>query len=203
MLGLWFLGRDVEDLYGRAEFTRLYLALIVFSGIAWAAVSAAHGTPGELMGASGGVVGIVLLYALNFPRRTILFMFVIPMPAWVMGVLLVAFDVLGQTGHGDQHIAYTGHLAGALFAFLYYHQHWNFGRLIGGGFGLSRLFSRRRLSIHREKDDSPEATDSAEEQEIDRILEKIHREGEGSLTRKERRQLETASREYQKRLHGE
>ena len=45
--------------------------------------------------------------------------------------------------------------------------------------------------------------DSAEEQEIDRILEKIHREGESSLTRKERRLLETASREYQKRLRGE
>ena len=34
---------------------------------------------------------------------------------------------------------------------------------------------------------------------VDRILEKISREGEGSLTRKERRTLETASRQYQNR----
>ena len=39
MLGLWFLGRDIEDLYGRAEFYRLYLAMVVFGGVVWAAVN--------------------------------------------------------------------------------------------------------------------------------------------------------------------
>ena len=34
---------------------------------------------------------------------------------------------------------------------------------------------------------------------MDRILEKIYREGEASLTAKERKTLETASREYQRR----
>ena len=38
---------------------------------------------------------------------------------------------------------------------------------------------------------------------VNRILEKIHREGEGSLTRKERRVLENASREYQRRRRPE
>ena len=34
---------------------------------------------------------------------------------------------------------------------------------------------------------------------MDRILEKIYREGEASLTAKERKTLETASREYQRK----
>ena len=37
-------------------------------------------------------------------------------------------------------------------------------------------------------------------QEVDRILEKISRQGEASLTAKERHTLETASREYQKKM---
>jgi len=39
--------------------------------------------------------------------------------------------------------------------------------------------------------------------EVDHILEKIHRNGENSLTRKERRILENASREYQRRRRPE
>ena len=46
MLGLWFLGRDVEDLYGRAEFYRLYLALVVFAGVVWAAANKIDGATG-------------------------------------------------------------------------------------------------------------------------------------------------------------
>ena len=45
---------------------------------------------------------------------------------------------------------------------------------------------------------APDAVDDLSAQ-LDRILEKIHREGEASLTTKERRTLETASREYQRR----
>ena len=41
------------------------------------------------------------------------------------------------------------------------------------------------------------------EEEVDRILAKIHREGEHSLTRKERRMLEIASREYRRRRRPE
>ena len=57
-------------------------------------------------------------------------------------------------------------------------------------------FSRRsKLQIHR-----PENDDTADlNEEVDRILAKIHRQGEASLTRKERRTLETASRQYQKK----
>ena len=62
------------------------------------------------------------------------------------------------------------------------------------------MWFRRRLRLH---DPKPEESDfeasQRREQELDRILEKIHSQGESSLTRAERRILETASREYQKR----
>jgi membrane associated rhomboid family serine protease len=199
MLTLWFLGRDVEEFYGRAEFLRLYFVLLVFSGVATVAIHAIggdHNYPG-IMGASGAITGIVALYALNFPRRMLLFMFVIPMPAWVLGVLMVVIDMLGGWGIGDQHIAYEAHLAGAAFALLYYQQRWNFGNLLRGRFSWLRL-RRPSLRIHTPQD-KEEPKDTIPEAEVDRILEKIHSQGESSLTRKERRILESASREYQKR----
>ncbi len=215
MLALWFFGRDVEQRYGRAEFVRLYLLLLAIGGVAWAAINALpllqpaplHSPPGDsqerlwsLIGASGAVTGVLILYALNFPRRTILFMFVLPMPAWVLAVLVVLIDILGLAGYSsDTNVAFVVHLAGAAFAALYFQQRWNLGALLRGRAGWPTFRSRGRLRIHQPwQDDEPSARE-LREKEVDRILEKIHREGESSLTRKERRTLETASREYQQR----
>jgi membrane associated rhomboid family serine protease len=204
MLGLWFLGRDVEEVYGSREFTRLYLAIIFVAGLAWAAAGWMISAPAysTVFGASGAIAGLVVLYALHFPRRIILFMFVIPMPAWVFGLLVVLSDVLGATGyHPESRIAYGVHLAGAAFAFIYYQQGWNFGRLFQGRFHFRwpHLGPRPRLQVHQ-----PENADDDDisDEEVDRILEKIHREGESSLSRKERRILQHASREYQRRRQG-
>jgi len=202
MLGLWFLGRDVELRYGKKEFLKLYLVMLVVGSLAWAVVNRIGGVPADpnmtLFGASGAIAGVVVLFALNFPRRTILFMFVLPMPAWLLGVLLVVGDILGATGSaGPSNVAYVVHLAGAAFAFVYYHQGWNLGRVVEGRFSRLRLKPRPKLRIH-----DPQSDDDDLSEEVDRILEKIHRQGEASLTRKERRTLETASREYQKRRQG-
>jgi len=198
MLGLWFLGQDIEYTYGRKEFLRIYLVLVAVGGLAWAILSKLQGRPaGEMAyGASGAVAGIVVLYALNFPRRTLLLFFVLPVPAWVCGLLLVVGDMLGAFGgRGDSNVAYPVHLAGAAFAFLYFRQRWDLGRLIEGRFRWPRLWRRPRLRIHK-----PTSPNELGEQ-VDQILEKIHREGEASLTRKERQILEDASRQYQKRRH--
>ncbi len=203
MLGLFFLGRDIEELYGPKEFLRLYLALVAFGGVAFAAsgmLQTAHAST-PVVGASGAVVGIVLLYALNFPRRTLLLFFVLPVPAWFVGVLIVAFDVHGAMVRPDgPRIAYAVHLAGAAFALLYYGLRWNLGRLWPKSFSFSLRWLRPRPKLRvRSPNDDDGQPDGNLTEEVDRILEKISREGEASLTRKERRTLETASRQYQKR----
>ena len=186
MAGLFFLGRDVEEWYGKKEFTRLYLVLLVVGSVAWAIVNRVNGLPGwvPLMGASGAVTGVVVLYALLFPRNKLLFMFFIPMPAWVLGLMVVIFDIVGATGHGDViggalgqdphvNIAYAVHLAGAAFAFIYFRQRWNFGRMFQGRFHWPSMFTRSRLRVHRPDEDEEQG--EVAEEEVDRILEKIHR----------------------------
>ena len=213
MLVLFFLGRDVEQWYGTREFIRLYLATLVFASLVWAVTNrliTPH-QPGfflsngqwksidfELLGASGAIAGVVVLYALNFPKRILLVMFVLPLPAWLVGALVIAFDIWGAMGRADQHVAYTAHLGGAAFALAYFNLHWNFGRLYESA--AAWLKGRPSLKVFKPEDGpDPHVAD----EDVDRILEKIHREGENSLTRKERRILENASREYQRRRRPE
>lgn len=203
MLGLFFLGPDVESFYGKKEFLRIYLFLIAAGGIVWAAANTLPGAGGggPLIGASGGVTGIIILFALCFPRRTILLFFVVPAPAWVLGAIFVLWDLWGAVTRPSTNVAYSVHLTGALLAFLYFRFHWHFGKLLATPTAwLGRL--RRpaaNLRVHYPRDEE-EVDDEAElSREVDRILEKIHRMGEASLTRQERRTLETASRQYQKR----
>jgi hypothetical protein len=47
----------------------------------------------------------------------------------------------------------------------------------------------------------PDSPDDSTEAQVDEILKKIQEHGRDSLTRRERRILEEASREYQKRRH--
>ena len=135
-------------------------------------------------------------------RSTILLFFVIPMPAWLFGVLVVGLDIYGAMhGAGGSNIAYSAHLAGAAFAFVYYRQGWNLTRLAAGRFAWPTFRRKPRLRVHRPEEEKPSTSDLSEE--VDRILEKIYREGEAGLTAKERKILEIASREYQRRTKVE
>jgi hypothetical protein len=61
---------------------------------------------------------------------------------------------------------------------------------------LSALKLRPKLKVH-----DPAADERDLSREVDRILEKISREGEASLSKQERATLERASRRYQQRRH--
>jgi membrane associated rhomboid family serine protease len=202
MVGLWFLGRMVEQIYGSKEFLRIYLVMVVFGSFCYALGSTAvnvithKDTPYGLLGASGAVEGITVLFILNFPNVTlVLFPIPIPIKAWVLGIGLVAFNLYGvlqQSGN----VAFGVHLAGIVFAWFYFQQRWNLGRFFEKFIHLPKTLSRPKFRVHH-PDDEPDEKDLSAE--VDRILEKISREGESSLTRQERRILETASRKYQQR----
>lgn len=199
MWGLYLFGADVEDKYGSKEFLRVYLTMIVFASLVWVlATNAMHPVeagdrPPVMCGASGAVVGISVLFALHFPRRMLLLMGVLPMPAWLLVTLFVAGDIYG-VGQTRDNVAHTAHLGGAAFAALYYFSGLNLGRLIPTSLSLRGLRPRPKLRVHE-----PESREENLTSQVDRILEKISREGESSLSAKERQILEDASRRYQQR----
>jgi membrane associated rhomboid family serine protease len=202
MAGLWFLGREVEHLYGSKEFLRIYLVMLLLGSLCFALGSAASSaithqeSHYSLLGASGAVSGVTILFVLNFPNTTLmLFPIPIPVKAWVIGVLLVVYNLFGTIAQSGN-VAFGVHLAGIVFAWLYFQRRWNLGSFFKNIFHKPKFFSRQRFRIHKPDEESEEPDLNAE---VDRILEKISREGEGSLTRKERRTLETASKQYQNR----
>jgi membrane associated rhomboid family serine protease len=192
MFALWLFGRDVEYRYGRREFLIFYLVAIVVAGLVWTVAEIPSQVPSAVLGASGGIAAVVILFAMNFPHRTILFMFFIPMPMWVAAVIMVAMDAFGAMDRSGT-IACTAHLGGAMFGFLYYQWGWHLERFVPTGELLERIRPKPKLRVH-----DPESSDDTE-QVVDDILKKIQEHGRDSLTRREKRILEEASREYQKK----
>jgi membrane associated rhomboid family serine protease len=195
MIALWIFGRDVETIYGKRLYLQLYLSLIILSGLVWFTINAFQGANATLIGASGAVTGIMVLYVLHYPTRTFLIWGVFPLPVWAIASLQLLQDIQGVlTRDGAGNVAYTAHLAGAAFAFLFYKTGWQLGSLLPKRFSLGRLRPKPRLRVHSEEDEEEDLA-----RRLDRILEKINREGQDSLTRDERRTLERASRRYQQK----
>ncbi len=189
MFVLWMFGRPVEQRLGGREFLVFYLAAILFAGCVWVAwcnlVPGPHGL--AVRGASGGVVAVFLLFVLYYPRQTVYLLGVFAMPAWVVGAIVVGQDVLrGLIGAQDV-TAWQAHLGGAAFAYLYLKSGIQLGRFVPQGFRLPK--NQPKLRIH-----DPEADEENLAREADAVLDKLHREGEESLTRRERRILEKYSR---------
>ena len=205
MLTLWFFGRAVEDVLGRGEFLRFYFAALVVAGLAWLASVTFTPAAGaaQLIGASGAVTAVLALFVWNFPHQTVLLWGLLPVPAWALGVLYVAWDVQGTTTR-DTNVAHVAHLAGAAFGVLYAWRGWNLDGLVEVPTAWARRFSRRpRMRIVRPDDDRDTSArpgdDPQLDDEVDRILEKISRSGEGSLTAAERDTLTRASQRLRQR----
>jgi membrane associated rhomboid family serine protease len=196
MAGLWFLGRPVEERYGKQEFLLFYLVAIVLGNVVWSGRMYLSGqeTIGgsdvvvSALGASGAVTAVVMLFIFLYPKQTLLLMMVLPVPAWLVGVLLVVTNLwqVNMTGVAGANVAYDIHLVGAALGAVYYKLGWKFSRWwprqLGGAAKLVRR--RPKLKLHVPEDD----------READRLLDKVHREGESSLTARERKILESYSR---------
>ena len=200
MFLLWLFGREIEQRYGRREFLGFYLSAIVLAGLVWNLSTVMSGSPsGGLIGASGGSVAVLILFAFNFPHRTILFMFLFPMPMWILGCIIVFMDASGAMGYqGMSNVAFIAHLGGAAYAYVYFRYRWNPVRWIidkYSSLSSSRPRTKTKLRIHDPEDD----VDTEMIDEVDEILMKIKSQGQDSLTRRERKILEQASQEYQRR----
>ncbi len=189
MLSLYFLGRSVEDRYGRWEFLRYYLVAIVLGGLYWV-IRTWGGAGNPMLGASGGVTAVSMLFVFCFPKAQLLLFGVIPMPAWLLGVMIVVGNMLGGRGG----VAYDVHLVGAAFAAVYFYGNLNFA-FVGEWFsGLQLAFKQKQRGFKVHRPDEPVALPPREEAEADRILAKIHESGQDSLTAAERKFMEAYSR---------
>lgn len=203
MLGLFFFGRAIEDRYGSREFVVFYLSAIVLGGLAFLATHWVY--PGRVVGASAAIVGILVLFACNWPNQRVLLFFIFPVPVWLLAVLFVALDALVFVGGERGRTAVEAHLAGAAFAFLYHRNNWHLSGWYRNFQEWRRRRSRPQLRVYHEEDEpivKLGASLSEEDQleaKVDAVLEKLSRVGQENLTPHEKEILQKASEVFRKR----
>ena len=114
MYALWLFGPRLEHGWGARGFALFY----AWCGLGGAIFHALFGGMAYMVGASAAIYGLMLAYAMQWPRDEIFFFGVLPMRIATLVGLFVVVDLLrGLSGHGG--VAYFAHLGGFAFAFLY------------------------------------------------------------------------------------
>jgi membrane associated rhomboid family serine protease len=118
MLGLWMFGSEIERTVGARRLLACYFASVITAGLTQLFVPALFGAPpAPTIGASGGVFGLLLAYALLFPHRKVVPLIPpIPMPAWAFATLYAGLELfMGVTGtfSGIAHFAHLGGMLGS------------------------------------------------------------------------------------------
>lgn len=119
MYGLWLFGSEIENLVGRRAFLQLYFASVVTAALMQLLVTSMSGNIYPTVGASGGVFGLLLAYAMFFPNRRLMLLFPpVPMPAWLFVTLYAVLELtLGVTG-SQEGVAHFAHLGGMVGGYL-------------------------------------------------------------------------------------
>ena len=193
MIGLYFLGMILEQTWGPKRFLAFYLTCGMFAGLCHVVFMAFVSSSPiamviRLMGASGGVYAIVLVCAILHPQIRV-FVFLFPMPIRVAALLFIGiavYSILPEfRGRAPvDNVSHVAHLGGAVAGAFWV---WVVPRLQGAAVN---------AKIRRSKGawDRKMKQRTAEQAEVDRILQKVHDKGLGGLSGREKKILQDASR---------
>jgi membrane associated rhomboid family serine protease len=182
MLVLYMFGLMLEQELGARRFLILYFAAQVLGGAAYLAIAFASGSSSPLLGASGGCLGVMVAAAALWPRRGAI-LIIFPLTLRTLALIFVFIEVFSLLvilkGAPSDGVAHVTHLAGALYGYAAVRLGWIRWDPV-------RALSERRVS--KAVEDA-----AADEQRMDQLLEKIHREGMAALSRSEREFLKRVS----------
>jgi len=197
LLVLYFFGPMVESWLGSKRFIGFYLTCGVGGAVLYTVLAfAAPGLfpQGEMaryqgmVGASGCIFGVLVAAARVAPNQTVMLLIPpIPMKMKTLVYVLLGMNVLmvlvGARNTGGS----VAHLGGAAVGFLL--------MLRPGVLNIfeGRLFREIGESVAEQRRERQQKQQRAADEEIDRILLKVHREGLQSLNRQERRTLQQAT----------
>jgi membrane associated rhomboid family serine protease len=124
MFAVFMFGSELERFAGTRRYVVLYLASVLGAAGVQLATTAQSGLQESTIGASGGVFGLLLAFALYFPQqRLVVFPVPIPLPAWLFVTLYGLLElVLGVTGTeaGVAHFAHLGGMLGGALVLLWW-----------------------------------------------------------------------------------
>jgi len=183
MFSLWMFGSRVEAVWGSRDFLIYYLVCGVGAAITQWITGPSSLIP--VIGASGALYGILVAYGLMYPNQVVYLNLFIPIKVKYLVGIMILSNVL-FVDHADG-VARFAHLGGALTGFLYLRQDWRMG-----AWGRRLRGTKARWQMQQ---NVRQAERRAEEKTtVDDILDKINQHGIGSLTERERKVLDEASR---------
>jgi membrane associated rhomboid family serine protease len=131
MYGLWLFGSELERVWGARRLSVFYAVSVLVAALVQLGVTDMLGSGAPTVGASGGLFGLLIGFAMVFPRRRITPLLPpIPMPAPVFVALYGALELtLGVTGSatGIAHFAHLGGLLGGWLVMRYWRGQLPFG----------------------------------------------------------------------------
>ena len=210
MLGLIWFGIALEYMYGQREFLLFYLTAGILSGLAYVGLDLWTGDSVPAIGASGAVMGVLMLYACHYPHHTIRIWFFFPIEMRWLVLLYVAFDLhplLLQLAGDQVHtsVAHAAHLGGLAFGFVYWNQRLRLAPMLDSLQSLDfvkplRGKTNSNLKLHVPKTGSGRTqatgthdTDDLDQNRVDELLIKITEVGRDNLTEEELGILRQAS----------
>ncbi|MEO7241392.1 MAG: rhomboid family intramembrane serine protease [Variovorax sp.] len=124
MFGLWMFGAELERVWGSRRLLVFYFASVLGAALLQLTVASWSRSLLPTIGASGGLFGLLLGFAMLFPHRKIVPLIPpIPMPAWVFVLIYGLIELgLGVTGtlNGVAHFAHLGGIAGGWLTLRYW-----------------------------------------------------------------------------------
>jgi membrane associated rhomboid family serine protease len=124
MFALYMFGGAIEQVFGPRRYLTYYLVCVVSAALTQLLVAVLSGGFYPTVGASGGVFGLLLAYALYFPNNRVMLLFPpIPMPARVFVAVYAVLElVMGVTGtqSGVAHFAHLGGMIGGYLMLRYW-----------------------------------------------------------------------------------
>lgn len=186
LLMLYWFGRDIEMNLGSRRFVRFYLCAGLVAALIYTLTEfIIRGRGSAAIGASGAIMAVMVLYAIFYPRRQLLFMFLFPMKVRTFVLLMIGVDlyIVFQAAEASN-VAAIAHLGGAGYGLAYY----QFSPLVGKW--IQGFIERREQGEEQDKFNS--------NRRLDEILDKVNKMGIQSLTRREKKFLKDVSENIDK-----
>lgn len=181
MLGLFFFGPRLEAELGSKHFLGLYFV----SGMMGAVLTMIFTPASVIVGASGAVFGVMLAYAMFWPRDRVYIWGILPVEVRIMVGIMTVLALYGGFGSAMGGIAHFAHLGGFVGGFVYV-------KLLQQTARIVRLQKQiveplaLAADIQRWRAIPRERLHEVNRQEYDRIMEKLDQHGVASLTQAEK-----------------
>ncbi len=208
LIGMWMFAGELENHWGSRMFFKYYMFAGVGAGIFIAAMNYmiqlryAGFLPAyqpTTIGASGALYGLLLAFGMTWPNREVLLYFLFPVKMKYLVIifgLIEFFGTLSSIQSPGGNISHIGHVGGIVSGLV-------FLLAVRSGIGAQAGTRTGRgkapglLKKYRLRKKQREISERIEAKAIiDRLLDKIARQGMSALTADERNSLEWARRHY-------